>query len=107
MTNQLAWLELPVTPHKVNFLFVSSTLRAVAGTGRELLTKVFLTECQQPDRGGRGGGRRKVEEVEEGGRKRDGRINERWRRTVNEVENNQEGEEDEEEGQGRRSQVKG
>lgn len=52
MTNQLAWLELPVTPYKVNFLFVSSTRRAVAGTGRELLTKVFLTECQHPDRGG-------------------------------------------------------
>lgn len=59
VTNQLAWLELPVTPHKVNFLFVSSTLRAVAGTGRELLTKVFLTECQPPDRGGRGGGGRR------------------------------------------------
>lgn len=50
VTNQLAWLELPVTPYKVNFLFVSSTRRAVAGTGRELLTKVFLTDCQHPER---------------------------------------------------------
>lgn len=45
VTNQLAWLELPVTPYKVSFLFVSSTLQAVAATGRKLLTKVFLVSA--------------------------------------------------------------
>lgn len=52
MTNQLAWLELPVKLHKVDFLFVS-TLGAVAGTERKLLTKVLFTKCQHPDGGGR------------------------------------------------------
>lgn len=36
----------------VNFLFVSTTFSAVAETGTELLTNVFLTEWQHPDGGG-------------------------------------------------------
>lgn len=68
VTNQLAWLKPPVTPHKVNFLFVSASLGAVAGLGRKLLTIVFLAKCQHP-----GGG-------EEGLQKHDGGEEERGRR---------------------------
>lgn len=72
MSNQLAWLELPVTLHKVNFLFVS-TFGAVAGTERKLLTKVLFPKCQHTDGGGRVRGRWR------------GRFNERGWGTVHEV----------------------
>lgn len=41
LTNQLSWLELPVRPHKVNFLFVSSTLAALSVWQKAVNKSVF------------------------------------------------------------------